>query len=98
MLREEGIRIGGVGIRLYRPFPDEVIAEVLANAHGVIILEKAISYGYVGPLASISNSEHLALKAFSSLTTSMVKNMRYFPYSAIFCGICIIIGRQAGKV
>ena len=51
-LREEGISIGGVGIRLYRPFPDEVIAEVLSNARGVIILEKAISYGYLGPLAS----------------------------------------------
>jgi pyruvate ferredoxin oxidoreductase alpha subunit len=51
-LREEGLSIGGVGIRLYRPFPDEVIVEVLANAQGVIILEKAISYGYAGPLAS----------------------------------------------
>ena len=51
-LREEGLSIGGVGIRLYRPFPDEVIAEVLSNARGVIIFEKAISYGYLGPLAS----------------------------------------------
>jgi len=51
-LREEGIALGGVGIRLYRPFPDEAIAKVLSSAQGVIIFEKAISYGYLGPLAS----------------------------------------------
>lgn len=52
ILRAEGMRIGSVGIRLYRPFPDAVIAEMLSRARGIIVFEKAISYGYMGPLAS----------------------------------------------
>jgi pyruvate/2-oxoacid:ferredoxin oxidoreductase alpha subunit len=51
-LREEGIKVGGMGIQLYRPFPDEAIAEVLKDAQGVIVFEKAVSYGYQGPLCA----------------------------------------------
>jgi len=51
-LREEGLRIGVIGIRLYRPFPDEAISNALSRADGVIVFEKGISYGYMGPLAS----------------------------------------------
>jgi pyruvate ferredoxin oxidoreductase alpha subunit len=51
-LREEGIKVGVAGVRLYRPFPDEAIASALAKAQGLIIFEKAISYGYMGPLCS----------------------------------------------
>jgi len=50
MLREEGVRAGVCGIRLYRPFPDEAIVGALAKAKGVIVFEKALSYGNEGAL------------------------------------------------
>ncbi|HDQ04836.1 MAG TPA: pyruvate ferredoxin oxidoreductase [Deltaproteobacteria bacterium] len=51
-LRKEGVKVGIMGIRLYRPFPDETIARLLAGKKGVIVFEKALSYGYEGALAS----------------------------------------------
>jgi pyruvate/2-oxoacid:ferredoxin oxidoreductase alpha subunit len=51
-LRGEGHKIGVLGVRLYRPFPDEVIAEALRHARGVFVIEKALSYGYEGALCS----------------------------------------------
>lgn len=52
MLREDNIKIGVVGVRLYRPFPADAIREVLGEAQGLIVFEKAISYGYQGALCS----------------------------------------------
>lgn len=52
LLRDENIKVGVAGIRLYRPFPDKVIVEHFQNAAGVVVFEKAISYGFHGPLYS----------------------------------------------
>ena len=49
-LRNEGIKTGVTGIRLYRPFPNQTIAEKFAHAKGVIVFEKALSYGNQGAL------------------------------------------------
>lgn len=51
-LREEGISIGVLGVRLYRPFPDEAVAASLGAARQVFVIEKAVSYGYEGALCS----------------------------------------------
>ncbi|HEY9161636.1 MAG TPA: transketolase C-terminal domain-containing protein [Desulfomonilia bacterium] len=51
-LRAEGIKVGVMGIKFYRPFPDEAIAKALKGRKGVIVYEKALSYGYEGALAS----------------------------------------------
>jgi len=51
-LREEGVDVGVLGIRVYRPFPDEAIVRALKKAKRVIVFEKALSYGYQGPLFS----------------------------------------------
>lgn len=51
-LRAEGIRVGVMGVRFYRPFPDEAIANALKGKKSVIVFEKALSYGYEGALAS----------------------------------------------
>ena len=62
-LRKEGLRVGVMGVRFYRPFPDVAIANALKGKKGVIVLEKALSYGYEGALASDLKSalyEHLA--------------------------------------
>ena len=49
-LRDEGLSVGVAGLRLYRPFPDRAIAEAFAHKKGLIVFEKALSYGYQGPL------------------------------------------------
>ena len=62
-LRKEGIKVGVMGVRFYRPFPDAAIARALKGKKGVIVFEKALSYGYEGALVSDLKSalyEHLA--------------------------------------
>jgi pyruvate/2-oxoacid:ferredoxin oxidoreductase alpha subunit len=51
-LRGEGLKLGVLGVRLYRPFPDQALADALGHARGVIVMEKALSYGYEGALCS----------------------------------------------
>ena len=52
MLREEGIKAGVVGIRVYRPFPTEDVRQAFRKAKVIHLFEKAISYGYEGALCS----------------------------------------------
>ena len=51
-LRNEGIKAGVMSVHMYRPFPAAVIAETLRKCAGVIVFEKALSYGYQGPLCT----------------------------------------------
>jgi len=51
-LREEGIRAGVVGIRVYRPFPAKEAVEAFRDAKAIVLFEKSISYGYEGGLCS----------------------------------------------
>jgi pyruvate ferredoxin oxidoreductase alpha subunit len=51
-LRKEGIKVGVMGVRFYRPFPDIALANALKGKKGVIVFEKALSYGYEGALFS----------------------------------------------
>jgi pyruvate/2-oxoacid:ferredoxin oxidoreductase alpha subunit len=51
-LRGEGHKLGVLGVRLYRPFPEQALAEALRRAQQVIVIEKALSYGYEGALCS----------------------------------------------
>lgn len=52
IMQEEGINIGVMGVRLYRPFPTDAIIAALQNAKSVIVMEKALSYGYKGALTA----------------------------------------------
>jgi pyruvate/2-oxoacid:ferredoxin oxidoreductase alpha subunit len=49
-LREEGEKVGLFALALYRPFPSELVARELSEREGVIVFEKAISFGYGGAL------------------------------------------------
>lgn len=51
-LRDEGIRAGVVGIRVYRPFPVKEAVETFRGAKAIVLFEKSISYGYEGGLCS----------------------------------------------
>ena len=52
LLRAEGVRAGVLGIRAYRPFPDETLRDKLAGARLALVYDKALSYGYGGPIAN----------------------------------------------
>lgn len=51
-LRAEGVKAGVLGIRAYRPFPAAHLREVLAGRKGVLVFDKALSYGYEGPICT----------------------------------------------
>ncbi|MBN1383188.1 MAG: pyruvate ferredoxin oxidoreductase [Deltaproteobacteria bacterium] len=51
-LREQGVKAGVLGVRLYRPFPREEIKNCIGQRKALLIFEKDISYGYEGALCS----------------------------------------------
>ena len=50
-LRAEGVRAGVLGIRCYRPFPVAALREKLAGRALALVFDKAMSYGFQGPIA-----------------------------------------------
>jgi len=58
-LREEGVRIGAVAIKTFRPWPAEEVRRALRGARRVIVLEKALSIGIGG---IVSQNVHAALE------------------------------------
>jgi pyruvate ferredoxin oxidoreductase alpha subunit len=51
-LRKQGLRVGVIGVRAYRPFPADALIKAIGNVESVVVFEKDISYGYRGALAS----------------------------------------------
>ncbi len=51
-LREAGKKVGVIGLRVFRPFPARFLASELNPFKKLIVIEKAISYGYESPLAT----------------------------------------------
>ncbi len=47
-MRDEGIKIGSLKIRLFRPFPVEEVYEVLSKAKKVAVIDRNISFGHHG--------------------------------------------------
>jgi pyruvate ferredoxin oxidoreductase alpha subunit len=47
-LREEGVRIGAVGITCFRPYPLEEVRDALGHASQVVVVEKAFAVGLGG--------------------------------------------------
>jgi len=50
-MREEGMKVGLLKIRVFRPFPSEEIAQALSRAKHIAVLDKNISLGAKGALA-----------------------------------------------
>ena len=50
LLREEGIRVGVARIRFIRPWPGEIVRELAERAKGMVVFDRAISFGSRGPL------------------------------------------------
>jgi pyruvate/2-oxoacid:ferredoxin oxidoreductase alpha subunit len=51
-LREDGVNAGVLGIRAYRPFPAATLRDKLAGRRLAFVYDKALSYGYEGPICS----------------------------------------------
>jgi pyruvate ferredoxin oxidoreductase alpha subunit len=47
-LREEGVKIGALGIASFRPFPLDAVRAALGHAQRVVVLEKALAVGIGG--------------------------------------------------
>jgi pyruvate ferredoxin oxidoreductase alpha subunit len=47
-LREDGMKIGAVGITSFRPFPLDALRAALGHAERVVVLEKALAVGIGG--------------------------------------------------
>jgi len=48
MLREEGHKVGVLGLRVFRPFPKAALVKALEKARLVVVFDKNISYGSEG--------------------------------------------------
>lgn len=66
-LREQGYSIGVVRVRYTRPFPGEELYKALGSSKGVIVVERGVSFGSMGPM-------------FLDLAGNMLKYSRKLPY------------------
>ncbi len=57
-LRDEGVRVGVLGLTSFRPFPTAAVREALQGAERVIVLERAFAVGVGG---IVSGNVHMAL-------------------------------------
>ncbi|MDO9130387.1 MAG: hypothetical protein Q7U34_11025 [Anaerolineales bacterium] len=52
VLRREHVKVGLVKVRSYRPFPAEALRQAISHAGVVAALDRALSFGYQGVLAT----------------------------------------------
>jgi pyruvate ferredoxin oxidoreductase alpha subunit len=52
MLREDGLKVGVLGLRVFRPFPSSALVKALEKAHLIVVFDKNISYGSEGATCS----------------------------------------------
>jgi pyruvate/2-oxoacid:ferredoxin oxidoreductase alpha subunit len=52
MLREEGIKVGVLGLRVFRPFPKQDVVQALRKSKLIVVFDKNISYGSEGATCS----------------------------------------------
>lgn len=47
-LREESVKVGVLGLTMFRPFPERVFVDALRKAKAVVVMDRAYSFGGVG--------------------------------------------------
>ncbi len=50
-LRKEGMDVGMIKIRTFRPFPKEEVREALKDAEKVVVFDRSVSFGNEGPVS-----------------------------------------------
>ena len=71
-LRDEGRRIGAVGITCFRPFPLEEIREALTGATRIVVVERAFAVGIGG---IVGQNVRLALAGLPSVVYDVVAGL-----------------------
>lgn len=51
-LRQKGIKAGVLRVRAFRPFPNQIVRQHLANARHIVVIDRDLSYGNEGALCS----------------------------------------------
>ncbi len=51
-LRQKGVKAGMLRVRAFRPFPNHIVRQHLANAHHLVVIDRDLSYGNEGALCS----------------------------------------------
>ena len=69
MLREEGHKVGLLGLRVFRPFPKAALAKALEKARLIVVFDKNISYGSEGATCSEIKSA-----LYGSKTNAAIRN------------------------
>lgn len=62
-LRQEGIKAGMLGLRVYRPFPNQELIAAAGNAGLILVFDKSLSYGNQGPICADLKSALYASEA-----------------------------------
>lgn len=65
-LREQGVRIGALGITSFRPFPVEAVREAVGCARRIVVLEKAFELGGGGIVAVAVHTATIGLNVRTS--------------------------------
>jgi pyruvate/2-oxoacid:ferredoxin oxidoreductase alpha subunit len=68
-LREQGTKVGVLGLRVFRPFPGRDIAEALRRCHLIVVFDKNVSYGNEG-----ATCNEIKAALYGSGTSAAVRN------------------------
>ena len=79
-LREQGIKVGAVGIKTFRPYPLEEVREALGHARRIVVLEKAFAVGLGG---IVGQNVRLALSGLPAPVYDVVASGRPPDHEAI---------------
>jgi pyruvate ferredoxin oxidoreductase alpha subunit len=71
-LREQGVRVGALGIKCFRPWPYEEVRAALADAAHVVVLEKAFAVGAGG---IVGQNVRLALSGLPARVSDVVAGL-----------------------
>ncbi len=71
-LRDQGVRIGALGITCFRPFPIDEIREALAGAARVVVVERAFAVGIGG---IVGQNVRLALAGLPAVVYDVVAGL-----------------------
>jgi len=71
-LRDQGVRVGALGIRCFRPWPAAEVRDALTQASRVIVLEKALAVGLGG---IVGQNVRLALTGLAPIVYDVVAGL-----------------------
>jgi len=78
-LREQGVRIGALGIKAFRPFPLQDVRDALGGAERVVVIEKAFALGVGG---IVSQDVRIALDRGSAPVYTAIAGLGGRPITA----------------